>query len=198
VTEAPLQGDGHLREVVNAIPAPLYVVDRDICILDLNRAAREFLRVPDDLELHRLCGDVLSCVNALEGEEECGKGTECPDCQIRSAIESAFADTPVVRRWTRMKLFLDRRVQLFDLLVSATPFTYDGRALCLLVIEDVGELTELRRLIPICSNCGKARSDDQYWQSVNEYLRKHTAVQFTHGICPECEQKLYPEGESGK
>jgi len=51
----------------------------------------------------------------------------------------------------------------------------------------------LKGLLPICSSCKKIRDDDGYWQNVEKYIREHSEVQFTHGICPECAQKLYPE-----
>jgi response regulator RpfG family c-di-GMP phosphodiesterase len=51
----------------------------------------------------------------------------------------------------------------------------------------------LKGLLPICSSCKKIRDDDGYWQNVEKYIREHSEAQFTHGICPDCAQKLYPE-----
>jgi PleD family two-component response regulator len=51
----------------------------------------------------------------------------------------------------------------------------------------------LKGMLPICSSCKKIRDDDGYWQNVEKYIREHSEAQFTHGICPECAQKLYPE-----
>ena len=51
----------------------------------------------------------------------------------------------------------------------------------------------LKGLLPICSSCKKIRDDDGYWQNVEKYIREHSEAQFTHGICPECAQRLYPE-----
>jgi PAS domain S-box-containing protein len=51
----------------------------------------------------------------------------------------------------------------------------------------------LSDLIPICANCKKIRDDEGYWNEVESYIRKHAGVEFTHGICPECMRKLYPE-----
>jgi PAS domain S-box-containing protein len=63
----------------------------------------------------------------------------------------------------------------------------------------IGELQEalvniktLRGLIPICSNCKKIRDDQGYWQQVEVYVREHSDAQFSHSICPECMDKLYP------
>jgi CheY-like chemotaxis protein len=51
----------------------------------------------------------------------------------------------------------------------------------------------LKELLPICSSCRKIRDDQGYWQVLEAYIRNHTATDFTHGICPECAQKLYPD-----
>jgi PAS domain S-box-containing protein len=49
----------------------------------------------------------------------------------------------------------------------------------------------LQGLIPICSSCKKIRDDKGYWNQVEEYIIGHTDATFTHGICPDCAQKLY-------
>ena len=51
-------------------------------------------------------------------------------------------------------------------------------------------MKQLNALLPICSYCRKIRDDKNYWQSVEDYLSQHTDTQFTHGICPECYQKV--------
>jgi phosphoserine phosphatase RsbU/P len=51
----------------------------------------------------------------------------------------------------------------------------------------------LRGIVPICASCKKIRDDQGYWQQVEAYVREHTDAQFSHGICPECAAKLYPD-----
>lgn len=57
-------------------------------------------------------------------------------------------------------------------------------------------LEEVRRLsgiLPICSSCKKIRNDQGYWNQVEEYISEHSDARFTHGICPDCLVKLYPD-----
>ena len=54
-------------------------------------------------------------------------------------------------------------------------------------------IKKLSGLIPICSNCKKIRDDSGYWNQVEKYITEHTDAVFTHGICPDCMKKLYPE-----
>ena len=49
----------------------------------------------------------------------------------------------------------------------------------------------LSGLLPICASCKKIRDDSGYWNRIESYIGKHTDVQFTHGICPDCARKLY-------
>jgi hypothetical protein len=51
----------------------------------------------------------------------------------------------------------------------------------------------LRGLLPICSGCKSIREHDGYWKSIEDYLQVHSGLEFSHGICPDCVEKLYPE-----
>jgi PleD family two-component response regulator len=54
------------------------------------------------------------------------------------------------------------------------------------------DIRTLSGLIPICSSCKKIRDDEGYWNQVEIYIADRAEVQFSHGICPECRNKLYP------
>jgi len=51
----------------------------------------------------------------------------------------------------------------------------------------------LSGLLPICSACKRIRNDKGYWEQIEVYIRDHSEADFSHGICPECARKLYPE-----
>ena len=72
------------------------------------------------------------------------------------------------------------------------PLQYSGEQLVIVLLEDVSELRTLRQLLPICSNCKKIRDDQEYWHHVEEYLKDQLDMDFTHSICPECADELYP------
>lgn len=59
--------------------------------------------------------------------------------------------------------------------------------------EAIANVKTLRSLLPICANCKKIREDDGYWSQVDTYIASHTGTTFSHGICPDCLRKLYPE-----
>lgn len=55
------------------------------------------------------------------------------------------------------------------------------------------DVRTLRGIVPICSSCKKIRDDKGYWKQVENYLTEHSEAQFSHGICPDCMKKFYPE-----
>jgi len=59
--------------------------------------------------------------------------------------------------------------------------------------DAVTRIRTLQGLLPICSACKKIRDDHGYWNQIEEYLRKHSEAEFTHSLCPECLERLYPE-----
>ncbi len=59
--------------------------------------------------------------------------------------------------------------------------------------EALSEIKTLRGLVPICAACKKIRDDEGFWQSVEKFIEDRTLAEFTHGMCPDCVHKLYPE-----
>jgi hypothetical protein len=55
------------------------------------------------------------------------------------------------------------------------------------------EVNTLSGIVPICASCKKIRDDKGYWTRVETYVSQHSQAQFSHGLCPECSNKLYPE-----
>lgn len=53
------------------------------------------------------------------------------------------------------------------------------------------EISKLRGILPICSNCKKIRDDEGYWNQVESYIESHSEAKFTHSLCGECLKELY-------
>jgi len=53
------------------------------------------------------------------------------------------------------------------------------------------EIKKLSGFLPICASCKKIRDDKEYWNQVEVYIRDHSEAEFSHGICPDCQKKLY-------
>ncbi|MCU0412136.1 MAG: tetratricopeptide repeat protein [Bacteroidetes bacterium] len=57
----------------------------------------------------------------------------------------------------------------------------------------INEVKTLSGLLPICSGCKKIRNDRGYWEQLESYIMTHSEAEFTHGLCPDCLAKFYPE-----
>jgi hypothetical protein len=57
----------------------------------------------------------------------------------------------------------------------------------------LSKIKQLKGIIPICSSCKKIRDDKGFWHQVEVYFCDHTEAEFSHGICPHCTRRLYPE-----
>jgi len=55
------------------------------------------------------------------------------------------------------------------------------------------EIKILKGFLPICAACKKIRDDKGYWKQIESYIRDHSEAEFSHGICPDCAKKLYPD-----
>jgi uncharacterized membrane protein YhiD involved in acid resistance len=56
----------------------------------------------------------------------------------------------------------------------------------------LARIKTLRGMLPICASCKKVRDDKGYWSQIEAYISEHSEAEFSHGLCPECAQKLYP------
>jgi len=55
------------------------------------------------------------------------------------------------------------------------------------------QVKQLKGMLPICASCKMIRNDKGYWEQIESYIQNHSEAQFTHGLCPDCAKRLYPE-----
>jgi len=53
-----------------------------------------------------------------------------------------------------------------------------------------GQVKQLEAFLPICGYCKKIRDDRKYWQEIEEYFNRHQGTQFSHGVCPDCYERM--------
>ena len=56
--------------------------------------------------------------------------------------------------------------------------------------EALAKVKTLRGLLPMCAWCKKIRDDGGYWKEVETYISANSEADFSHGICPDCAQKV--------
>lgn len=107
----------------------------------------------------------------------------------------------------------DNDGRIFPVEISLNYMVYDGREFNCAFARDIskrkqaekekeqliaelqkplGNVKKLSGLLPICSSCKKIRDDQGYWNQLEVFIHKHSEADFSHGLCPECAQRLYP------
>lgn len=59
--------------------------------------------------------------------------------------------------------------------------------------DALAQVKQLSGLLPICASCKKIRDDKGYWNQIEAYIKDHSEAEFSHGICPGCAKRLYPD-----
>ncbi len=176
------------KVLFKAVPIPLLLVDGDVNVIMLNPAAKEFLK---DTEMRRPFGELFNCARAVA--KGCGQSEKCKDCVVRKSVKLALSGRTVVRQRVSQTRIVEGQRQKLELLITASAFQGDGHDLVVVAIEDITELAQLRKIIPICMHCKRIRNDRDFWQAVDDFINEHYGLEFSHGLCPECARKYYPE-----
>jgi len=188
-----LVGDDLFERILDAMPSPVFIMDGDARIFGYNLAGAHLCGIASKGLIRMAWGEALHCINASKGPEGSGGAEACRRCVIRNAVNSTLKGGTVVRKRSEMQRIKGSEVEQIQMLVTAVPFPYGDETFALVILEDVTELMQLRALLPICSSCKKIRNDRKYWQELEAFLSEHLDMQFTHGLCPECARRLYPD-----
>ncbi len=83
---------------------------------------------------------------------------------------------------------------MLDILFRSIFVQMNERKKLIIEIQDsIATVKILRGLLPICCSCKKVRDDKGYWSQIENYITEHSEAEFSHGLCPDCLEKLYPE-----
>lgn len=188
--------------ILEMVPIAVFVVDTGRNVRLLNSAARELWGGaryvgPDDWELYKLLDyetgrsvppadrpsarallgiETAGALFAMEGFNGARRVIQISAAPIRDAdgaiigSVSTHADITEPHRTSAERERLVRELQ-----------------------EALKEIRTLSGLLPICSNCRRIRDEASEWRDLEEYVRVHTTAQFTHSMCPQCTEYLFPE-----
>jgi GAF domain-containing protein len=87
-----------------------------------------------------------------------------------------------------------KKEQAMQALVRQVMALLELRRVSARLADALNHVKTLQGLLPICAWCKRIRDDAGYWAEVEAYFHKHTGADFTHGICPECFEKVRPKG----
>lgn len=96
--------------------------------------------------------------------------------RVRTHLSLKKAKDRIANQNTRLKKQNDQLDQLNNQLAAA-----------------LEKIKTLEGIIPMCCVCKNIRNDQGYWETVELYISEHSDAKFSHGICPECMKKEYPD-----
>jgi PAS domain-containing protein len=182
-----------LQQVLDAIPSPLFVVDDDVRIRAFNAAASPLMGEAPTLVFNQRGGEALHCIHSTEAIGGCGASVACKTCVIRNAVGETCASGSVVRRTQRMQLVGPSGARDVYVLVTTSPLRHSDGPRALLIFQNMSDLLTAQGFVPVCMHCRKVREEGKEWTPMETYLKTHLDVDITHGLCPDCFQKHYPE-----
>jgi DNA-binding NarL/FixJ family response regulator len=89
--------------------------------------------------------------------------------------------------------YLVKRQLDTNLLVRAIRYAIEREKLIASLRQAFEQIKTLKGFIPICAACKNVRDDKGFWHQVEAYISDRSEAEFSHGICPECAKKLYPD-----
>ncbi len=99
-------------------------------------------------------------------------------------------------------LFTSEKVQIIDLLLSSYEVAVRKNEEVEHVTRELqkafSEIKKLKKFIPICAGCKKVRKENNDWQNIESYIKELSDLDFSHSLCPDCVERLYPELRKNK
>ena len=183
-----------LAKVFNASPFITLIVDSERRILFFNKEAERLIGPNPERALGMTGGAAMNCIHSIMGaDRKCGQAEQCQTCALKAIVLAATRGISTAKQKIKVDLMSGDYPKEFFALITATPLEYKNQKLVLVFLQNINELVQLTKLIPICANCKQIRNDQQIWEGVEQYFKEHTDADFSHSICPACQKKLYPE-----
>jgi PAS domain S-box-containing protein len=203
VEDALLTGERKLRDITSNLAEGLYVLDQAGTITFMNPEAERLLGWTREELNEKGAHDLVHYRKA--------DGTTLPleDCEMHTVILSGKNYASVD------EVFVRKDGTVFPISVVTSPIWEEGkivaavtafrdisrqkeleqeRSQLILAYEDaLSNIKTLKGLVPICASCKKIRDDKGYWNYLEVFIQERTGAEFSHGICPDCATKLYPD-----
>lgn len=181
------------------------IADTPIALMSLVDLDRQWFKSKVGLETPETHRDLAFCAHAIRNPNEMLVVTN-------ALADPRFADNPLVTGAPMIRFYAGAPLVCSDGTALGTLCVIDNkprtltplqeRALQVLSRQVVAQI-ELREalarvkclqgLFPICSSCKRIRDDEGFWNQIEVYVSEHSEAEFSHSICPECVERLYPE-----
>mgnify|MGYP001814199902 CR=1 FL=1 len=165
-----------LNALFETIPAAVMVVDENHKIRMVNDALEREFKVARETVVEVCPGDALSCPQAVEQPGACGTLEECMNCHLRPTVAEGLAGTKINRRRCQFTYQAEQELRELTLLVSVKPLVHKGERLSIVILEDITELSSLRKALQTESDVPGIVGNTQALQQVFESIREVAPV----------------------
>jgi PAS domain S-box-containing protein len=188
--------DTYLREILNNIPAPIYLKDAKGIYLAINNKYEELAHVS--------LADIVGKNDFDIFPHPVAELFQSQDKEvIHKGIPVEFEETIPLE--DGIHTFITSKFPLHGEnggISAVAGFCTDitkrkqaevaNEALIEKLQKAIGEIRILKGIIPICASCKQIRDDEGFWNQLEQFIMEHSDAVFSHGICPPCAKKLYP------
>ena len=173
-----------LNILIESLPFAVMITDKDRTITSVNQKFIDHFMIDRDQVVGK-------SVDALLDE------TQTFTHSKKWAIERKKNDLLLVSDKTVLKLREENLLDIFGALAGYLHIFMDTTLAYQLLEEKnklekaIEEIKQLSGLLPICASCKKIRDDKGYWKQIETYISAHSEAEFSHGMCPDCSEKIY-------
>lgn len=201
--EALLSSERKLRDITASLGEGLLVVDSAGRLTFMNPEAERLLGWSEEELIGR---SVHEIIHSRKPDGSVHLIDDCPAIKVaKTGVAVAVHDDIYIRKDGRELQVAHNAAPILDagrvvaIVIAFQDITERKKRETereMLMIEHMDALSKVKVLsgmLPICSSCKKIRDDSGYWKQIESYVHEHSEAEFSHGICPECAVKLYPD-----
>ncbi|NLI80729.1 MAG: PAS domain-containing protein [Deltaproteobacteria bacterium] len=195
--EALRRSEARNQALLNAIPDLMLRISRDGKFLDFRGAKGSVQTLPMGGFLGKGVQEVMPVDIAqrmmanIEDTLDTGR-VSIFEYAIQREERTEYQEARIVASWEDEVLTIVRDI------TERKQAEKEREALIEELQDALAKVKTLSGLLPICASCKRIRDDNGYWQQIEAYIGEHSEAEFSHGICPECARRLYPDHYKGK
>ena len=181
------------QSTFDAIGDGICLLDADGKAVRCNRAVETIIGKPADQILGCTCSELMQACGA--------SAEESPFQRVLQSRQRETITLPLDGRWFSLVIDPIRdeagnlvgAVQIISDITERKEAAEEQERLVRELKDALAQVKTLKGFLPICASCKGIRDDEGYWHRVEKYIGDHAGVKFSHGLCPDCAQKLYPD-----
>lgn len=188
-----------------------FICEVPIALISLVDAERQWFKSKVGLEVNETARNISFCGHTILSNETLVVNDAL--CDMRFADNPLVKFDPSIRFYAGAPLIapeghalgslcvIDRRPRelselqktALEALARQVVAQLELRRVSARLAQALDQIKLMEGLIPICSYCKGIRDDQGYWSTVEKFIKQHSDVEFTHGICDVCLKKHFPE-----